>query len=189
MARPRVGVDIDGVLANFTSAFKQEAEQVLDRKLEGQPADWEMSNWMTEAEQTKVWNRIKASEDWFSLYVGPLPGVIRSITHLDKFADPYFISTRIQTAGKPIKVQSQVWLNELGIEFPTVIITKDKGIVAKALKLEAFVDDKPENLEDIAKESPTTKLFLLEASYNRSYKEPKGWTRVPTFEAFVDKVI
>ena len=189
MARLKVGVDLDGVLANFTSAFKQEAEQVLDRRLEGSPVNWEMSNWMTDAEQTRVWNRIKASEDWFQLYVNPLPGVSRNIIHLDKYADPYFVSTRIQTAGKPIKVQSQIWLNELGVEYPTVVITKDKGLVCKALGIAAFIDDKPENLEDIAKESPSTQLFLQDASYNRDYKEPKGWTRVLTFEAFVDKVI
>ena len=99
----------------------------------------------------------------------------------------YFITNRRQGAGFPIEQQTQMWLSDLGIQFPTVIVTKDKGPIVAALELDVFVDDKYANMVSIEKHSPKTKLFFMTQPQNEELEIPKNWTRVNDFMSFVGK--
>lgn len=178
----KIGLDIDGVLADFIGAFRNEASWVLGRRITGEPANWDFSNWMTAEEQNKVWVRVRSTDNWFEKYPRPMPGVWENLYNLTAKHEVYFISARDNTAGDPVQVQTQHWLRGLKIEFPTVIITKTKGPIVAALKLDVFLDDKTQNLEDIQLSSPGTKLFLQNASHNQ---KDKIGIRIVNFKEFM----
>jgi len=187
--RLRIGVDVDGVLADFVSAFHDEAEVVLQRLLPQTTDSWDFSNWdLKKGDEARIWNHVKATDDWFYLHLNALPGVVKNLPWLTEEHDVFFITTRIQTAGLSIKRQTELFLSDLGVTFPTVIVTKDKGPIASALQLNVFIDDKFENVERVGECSPSTDLYLMAASYNRAYTIPKTWKVVGCFEEFINKL-
>jgi 5'(3')-deoxyribonucleotidase len=188
MTKLKIGIDMDGVVMDFVSAFKQEAETVLHKKFPAVNTDWDFKDWgITKEDSSKVWRRIRDTEDWFYLYLAALPGASACLPYLDQLHDLYFVTTRIETLGLSAKRQTQLSLYELGVEYPTVIVTKDKGAISRDLLLDMFIDDKPENLTNIHEASPKTKAFLREQAYNEDFDEP--WvTRVASLDDFVKKV-
>ena len=186
--RLKIGVDMDGVVVDFVTAFKREAYKVLGRWIEGDQTSWDFEDSLeiTKEEVSKVWDSINATDSWFYLNAITLPGVAKYLPWLTTAHDVYFITSRKQGAGLPVARQTQLYLDELGIQFPTVIANTDKGLTAAALKLDAFVDDYIINVESVYKKSPTTKVFIMDATYNRQFDGP--FQRVDSFEDFVNKI-
>lgn len=189
MERLKVGVDVDEVVADFMSAFIEEAQIVLHRQLPRAAAMWDgQSQVLSQAEIDKVWDHILATPDWFYLNLSSLPGVTKCLPWLTRMNEVYFITARVQTAGLPVDVQTQMALSDMGVEFPQVIVTKDKGLVAKALKLDVFIDDKVTNLERIAERSPDTQLYFMRGSYLTEPELPRDCTSVSNFEEFCNAI-
>jgi 5'(3')-deoxyribonucleotidase len=187
--RLKVGIDMDGVVNDFVSAFREEAEILFDIKLPEFSTSWDFENWnLSKAQYNKLWNHVKNSEDWFYLKPNPFACVHEVLPWFESKHEPYFITTRMQTKGLPILKQTAMYLGDLGLQFPQVIVTKDKGLVAAALKLDAFVDDKIENLEDIALYAPECKVFLMTRTYNEDFVIPSRWSRVDSLSEFSDKI-
>jgi uncharacterized HAD superfamily protein len=187
--RLKVGVDMDGVIDDFVSAFRYEAQRVLGRAFPLFSSDWDFSNWnMTAEEQGKVWDRIRETENWFLWREGPFSGSINPLLNLSKSYELYFITTRVQTQGLSVQTQTQYRLSNLGVEFPTVVVIKDKGPVSAALQLDAFIDDRIENLQRIQECSPSTKIYLMDQTYNENFREPESWTRVRSLREFYEVI-
>ena len=188
--RLRIGVDVDDVLVDFLSAFRQEAEIVLGRRFPLPPGSWSFKNWkITRADIEKVWDHIKETDNWFFYNCVTLPFVSENLPWLVEEHDVYFITARIPTAGFSVQKQTQLHISELGVQFPTVLVERDKGPISAALKLDAFVDDKIENLIDIDKATEgKTKIFLMNQSHNAEYDVPSHWTRVKDFGEFTSKI-
>ena len=186
--RLKIGVDIDGVLVDFVSAFLKEAQQVLGREITGKHVTWEFEDSLdiTKEEVKKVWKKIQATNNWFLLYPHPLPNISRALTSLVLEHEVYFITSRATTAGYTPQEQSQIYLQGLGVDFPTVIANVDKGELAAALKLDVFIDDNVENVKRVMLKSPKTKVFLRTASYNE--KAQGTWLCAENFADFCDKV-
>jgi uncharacterized HAD superfamily protein len=187
--RLKLGVDMDEVIVDFISAFRQEAEKVCFRSLNPDPGAWDFThgNWgLTTAQLAETWNRITTTGHWFYLNCDALPGVVKNLPWLIDNHEVYFITSRPETAGFTAQKQTQMSLYDLGVQFPTVIVTYSKGLIVDALGLDAFVDDKPENLLDVAAHSPDTKLFVMDRSHNQRFAAA-GVERVMNFEDFVAK--
>lgn len=186
--RLKIGVDIDGVLVNFASAFIKEAEQVLGRKIEGVQTTWDFDCLgLSHGEITRVWDIIKATQDWFLLKPRPFPGVAEALSDLCVKHEVYFITSRASTAGFTAQEQSQRYIQGLGVEFPTVIANKDKGLVAAALELDYFIDDFPGNISLIMAKSPKTKVYMRDTSYNVEERHLTPY-HAASFEDFVEKI-
>ena len=190
LTRLKIGVDVDDVIVNFIAAFRREAEFVLGKKLSVDPGSWTFKNWeLSQTDIEKVWDHIKQTDNWFFYNFYTLPFVPENLPWLVEEHDVYFITARIPTAGFSVQKQTQLYLSELGVQFPTVLVEPNKGPLAAALKLDAFIDDKVENLLDIDKATQSrTKVFLMSRSYNAEYSIPNHWTRVNHFADFVSKI-
>lgn len=183
----RLGIDIDGCLASFSSAFARELTAHTGIKFPvnepGFPATW---NWDLDAgvsiEQSRwVWkNKIsqKGSSFWFDLE--PLPGARATIVQLDFLvksgrADVYFLTHRM---GDSAKHQTEKWLYEQGMCYPTVLLSGNKVPLINGLDVQAFVDDKPETILDVAQYSLGRPLYghvyKLRMPYNQSVKESEA---------------
>jgi hypothetical protein len=173
-SRRKIGVDVDEVITNFVCAFRREAQQVMGRDFPEKSTSWGFEDWgLSKADVAKIWAEINRTYNWFSMFDNePLPTVADTLPFLTLDHEVYFITSRRDTRGDPVQVQTQDTLRALGVDCPTVIVTDVKGPIVAALGLEAFVDDKPANLENIALHSPNTKLFLMEQPQTIKYKEP-----------------
>lgn len=175
MNQRRIGIDIDGVLANFYDAYERLAIEVdngIDRFPQrggvGHPSiyppvwNWPEYYGYSSEVVAEVWRRIKADQG-FWLNLDPLERI--DLSKLATGHELYFITDR---PGVRAKQQTEVWLRAFcNVPFPTVIISrKGKGIVCEALDLELYIDDKGENIVDVEARSPQTRAYLLNRPYN-----------------------
>jgi hypothetical protein len=65
----------------------------------------------------------------------------------------------------------------------------EKGPMARALKYDFFIDDRPRNCEDIKKALPDCKVFLKDSSHNRSWLCIDGIQRIGGFNEFAEIVL
>lgn len=197
----KIGFDVDGVLALFDTGYRQKLKQVSGKDgtlgVSEEPPCW---NWPTECGYTQeddnaAWKAIKADERfWVSL--PPMPQARQALTILSEAYNEghevYFITHRM---GVNPHMQTSAWLVNNGyLGFPNVLVTGNKGPIAKGLQLTHFIDDKPENCVDVAAatlkvnslEKPTTRVFCLNARYNADYQfsDVLNITRVNSLEEF-----
>ena len=175
----RIGFDVDGVLANFTSAYQDLFIKTTGRNLfaagdrvDPPTWDWPTLRGYTDAETAAVWDVINTSETfWLNLADAPGMSTLHTmIRHLENKHEVYFITQR---TGISPKRQTEIWLvQQLHYpiySLPTVLIVGKhmKGTVVRALQLDAYVDDNLDNVIDCCMMSPTTRTYLLDRGYNR----------------------
>jgi len=168
------------VLANFFTPYEDLVVEVAGedkfpaRYPKAQPPVW---NWpehygYSHATVSEVWKRIRRSETfWLHLSLLPMGTWLRANQHLLIGHEVYFVTAR---PGQHVKTQTECWMEtRMHMPYATVLISEEKGLIAKALKLEVYVDDKPENLAGVAIESPETRCYMPVWDYNRHYNGPK----------------
>lgn len=169
-SRPKVGLDVDGVLAAFSPRFIQMANEKYDLslKLEDQTGWAHQSLGLNDHQADEIWREIEATKNWW-LKLDKLPNTDELSNLVDRFRI-YFITSRTLSAGFPIERQTAHWiLKHYFIPFPTVIVSSHKGPLAAALNLDYFLDDRPENCADVATFNPYTEVFLQDAPYNQEF--------------------
>ncbi len=184
----RIGFDIDGVLANFHAGFIPLIQKVSGRDLF--PANYEPTTWhypqllgYTEAEVKAAWDHISEDpEFWYRLESLPEAKTLtdnwRKI--LDAGHDVVFATARL---GIACDMQTAAWLRNIGCTYTDVTITKDKGRFCVDRFVDCYIDDRLENVQDVAKTAPATRTYLLHRVLNAAPVD-SGYTRVPSIEAF-----
>lgn len=168
----KLGIDVDGVLARFESGFVRLLHgYTFDLKDPGFPSvwDWPEAAGVPAVLVHEAWEKVKQSDlFWYDLV--PTPNGRTDIDALIQARiaghDIYFITNRM---GKQAKMQTEGWLKLYGYNDPTVLISADKSGCTRALLLDAYIDDKPGNLEG---HGLGTQLFLQLAPYNRHLDIP-----------------
>lgn len=179
----RVGLDVDGVIMDFVSAFRAEAQGLFHRKFPKFSSDWEFGNWnLNPVEWDKLWGSVRDSHDWFYNEKPINKKTVEYVQRLDSISELCFITNRMPTKGDSVLQQTQTQLDLIGINFPTVLVRRDKGPVVAGLELDVFVDDYVENLRRAEECSPNTKLFLVNQTYNENLEIPGTWTRVDSLK-------
>lgn len=184
----RVGLDIDGVLANFHDSFQALLDKVAGRGESGRFGEESAPEWNW---HKKIYSKDQINAAWkiinnstFYRDLDQYENMARLIDvwgSIPKRHDIYFITARPQSEAK---YQSEEWLRtRLGNSRQvTVLISNDKAAAATALDLDAFVDDKVETVNSIYEvrnmknpwevlPSPSTRVFLQLRRYNRDEKE------------------
>lgn len=187
----RVGVDIDGVLGDFTGSFFEISRRLFGKPEVGVlPHDWNMSGILTKEEVSKSWDAIKNTRN-FWLNLSREKGVTsQNLRRMAKTNDLIFITARTQTKGYSVQQQSAAWLAlEFALKWPTVIEESNKGPLAAALHLDYFIDDRPENCLEILEAVPKCKVYLKNLTHNADFKPWKGITRVRDFNEFAEIVL
>lgn len=196
----RIGFDLDGVFADFVSRYQRlfviaEGKNLFHPEDNVNPPMW---NWpqfrgYTDTEVKKVWKVINSSPTfWASLPETPHMETLRAkwIRLCGHGNEVYFIANR---TGQAVKLQTEKWLQDRGLclQFsPTVLIVKDKmkGAAARAFNLDAYIDDNYDNLIDVADHSPSTRLYLLNRSYNLEWWSGGGKDLAKEWRVFDKRV-
>lgn len=207
----RIGFDVDGVFTGFEYGYAPllTAATGIQFPRLGQPDwpdtwFWERAAGVTKEQETAVWKQIMANPT-FWLNLPPLPGamdLLERIRVLSLRHDVYFVTNR---PGVVAKQQTEVWLATHSGDFtwnPTVIVSSEKGLACRALKLDVYIDDKYENCADAAtgtranrlemvspQNLPSTAVFLLNRPWNTGIEPGEidhYFTRVNTVEQMLD---
>lgn len=187
---PTVGMDLDDVLADFIKEFMQLAHKRFGVDPNLRPTSWEWDDVNMTADMVKdVWKDIIATENfWEKLDV--VEGVEpRLIKQLDNNVKLYFPTARALVKGDDVGKQSARWIRHyFGVDIPTVIVSSEKGEMAKALKYDYFVDDRPKNCLDIKNVLPDCQVFLVNATHNQKFEDPRI-PRIPNVNYFARRVL
>ena len=164
-----IGVDVDGVLAQFSGAY---AGMLTVQTGIGFPAEsdewpntwyWDRAAGVTKADESAVWRQIKSSDNfWFGL--PPYSGAVEFLVWLKHFGyDTYFVTNR---SGPSAKHQTERWLHKSGFPEPTVLISQEKDLACRAVEITHYIDDKNENCKAVANYAPLTHCYMLKRPWN-----------------------
>jgi len=186
----KIGLDIDGVFANFAEAYQRLFVKTTGRDWfhVGDAENPPMWHWPTlrgyTGEETKaVWAAIK-TDPVFWLNLAPYPDAVATLrqhyAQLQREHDVYFITNR---EGVRAKQQTEEWLAQFLNTPPTVLLVghRKKGEAAQALGLDCAIDDYFENVQDLA---PLTRTYLLDRTYNQETPDARV-RRVDSFHHFL----
>lgn len=171
-----IGCDVDGVLADFNTAYINLMIQVAGRD-NFPPRPFDITCWAypedlygySKKEVSAAWKEISKSKDfWFQL--SPLPGAEEFLVDLYTLnQDVYFLTSRV---GDQVKFQTECWLMVHGFPtFPTVLITTHKGDACRILGIDFYIDDKTENCQDVLDKSLYTEGYMLRQPWNREVED------------------
>lgn len=171
----RIGIDVDGVLADFNGRFIERIISVVGKDL-FPPRPFDIPMWQypthygyTKEEETKVWEHIFADPTFWSS-LDPYwytPTVLEKVRELSSEHDVYFVTSR---PGIRSKHQTEVWLATHSGDFlwnPTVLVSSEKAECAHALKLDFYIDDYINNCIATAQVTGPYRTFMLDQPWNR----------------------
>ncbi len=200
----KISFDMDGVLAGYCQAFTELGRQMFGLPIvtdaEAPQWDWE-KYWATREQVSAIWKEVKKDPHFWS-EVSPLIGsmVAVRISRLMGREEVYFVTARPDTGGSTAQNQTKNWIEAHIASGPSVVISNKKGKICEAIGIKYHIDDKFTYCLDIVKNSPKTRVFLLEREHNKwvverfpaFFKKPKGGrpeiTVVKSVSEYLDKV-
>lgn len=191
----KIAIDCDGVLADFTTAFLEEANRIWPGRVdEGyMPKGWDDMAGLTKDEQHQVWERIKGTFNWwmrlraFSENVGALD----IFMHIHYGNDIWIVTSRTPSIGDTVAFQTNIWLQACGaipchnyLGVVPVDNWHDKKKIYKYAQIDFSVDDKTETVED-CDTLADHKAFLLDRPWNQDAKVKR---RIKNLDAFFKEI-
>ena len=143
-----IGLDIDGVVANFVRFFTETAHELypeLSVLEDGEVSEWEFTNWYcTKKQEDKIWRYIIEEKSWDSM---------KSLLSDETWSkigkntiEMYFITSRPSLGNVSAQKQTIIWLHQFLFIMPQVICSNKKYEVCDLLNLDFYIDDKPGNI-------------------------------------------
>ncbi len=154
----RVGVDLDGVVADFRSAFREVVWSVLNRDLAGDAES------LAPSELDRVWRAIARSQNWWVQIRPYEPDQIARLYAVAREGrwEIVFLTKRPPSGGDSVQVQTQWWLEQHGFLMPAVVtVPGSRGEFANALRLDLVIDDLIVNCVEVVSASPTKAVLML----------------------------
>lgn len=161
----RIAFDLDGVLADFESAYKKAATELIgftDFKDE-----WDLG--MPKEMASECLDKMLETNPGFWMSLNRLFSCDQEIRirRLTLNNEVYFItSRRTYPRGLPAQRQSAYWALNNGL-IGSVIVTKEKGRVCDVLGITHFIDDRIDFCNLVRAESSATNTYLMDAPWNR----------------------
>jgi uncharacterized HAD superfamily protein len=173
-----IGLDIDGVLADFISPFLR----VLEARMGNGPIDPESITDLNFMNHPLITMEIiseciaRVSDDpkfWQAL--APLPSAEQwqALDRLSCKNNLVFVTHRYERETYDIGQVTRDWLSKHGVSHPVVYFTQNyKSELIGKLNVELFVDDRHENCRDVA-ENTEAVVLMPHRSYNQSFNHPR----------------
>jgi hypothetical protein len=191
----RLGFDVDGVLADFRSAFLSTAREKLD-VTPAPVSDPELAQQeITSREMARVWREIARTQNWW-VRVPPFePDQIKRLSTLSRHRrwEVFFLTWRPETAGERVQLQTQFWLETHGFYLPSVMtVPGSRGGIAGAARLDIFVDDLLVNCVEVISASAAKVMLMMRTADAqpavRARAEAQGIGVVRTLEEALDVI-
>ena len=142
-----IGLDVDGVLADFTRAFRSIAASMYGVKVHGSgaQAQWQFHD-LTAEQDAAVWREIERRDQfWQNLDPVITPGEVDDLGALAAEGVRFvYVTARHDTAANG----TYSWLCEYGLPEGEIVHAKDKVPYLSAVSgLRGFLDDSPHGVE------------------------------------------
>lgn len=173
-----LGLDIDGVVADFITSFLQ----LLEARTGSGPIDpasitdpnFMQHPFLTHEVVFECMER--ASYDpafWRALDPLLSPEQWQVLDRISRDHEVVFITHRWVRDTYDINQVTCDWLRSHGIGKPLVYFTQEKkSLLVQKLNIELFVDDRHENCEDVATQTDAV-VFMPHRPYNQAFNHPK----------------
>ena len=185
----RLGIDVDGVVADFRSAFRALAERVLGISAEDAEAD------LTKADIERLWRTVAGIPNWWLDVPAYEPGQLeRLYTRMRRSRwEVFFMTSRPPSAGDSVQLQTQVWLERQGFFLPSVLTAPAgaRGELARSLRLDLALDDRLVNCLEITSASNSKAVMVLRHATDpnaRESAEARGVGVVSTLVEALDAI-
>lgn len=190
----RVGFDLDGVIADFRTAFQDAAVGAgVARGSDGTASP--TNDPLSSRDIKAIWDHVKRTPNWWTSLEPYEPGQLARLYALARRCkwEVVFMTRRPATDGDPVQFQSQCWLEQHGFLLPAVVtVPGSRGELANALRLDVAIDDQLLNCVDIVGSSTARTLLLLRNARDPSAQETamsRGIGVVATVKEAIDVVV
>lgn len=159
----RIGIDIDGVLADFRSAFHKAAQASVGHAIE-EPDDPHSSHSLAQKDVRRVWEYVARTPNWWMTLMPYEPDQIARLYSLTRAAgwEVFFLTNRPVSGGDTVQFQTQWWIERHGFYLPAVLtVPGSRGEVANGLRLDLVIDDLIMNCIEVVSASTAKALLLL----------------------------
>lgn len=161
----RVGFDVDGVLADFRTAFRQTAERCLRKPIAEEDGGTDPAPAPLSADDIRrVWDHIAKTPNWWMDVPAYEPAQIARLYGLMRSAgwEVFFMTKRPPSAGDPVQFQTQWWIERFGYYLPSVLtVPGSRGEVANGLRLDLVIDDQIINCAEVIGAGAAKALLML----------------------------
>jgi hypothetical protein len=161
----RLGFDIDGVLADFRTAFEAAARGGTTIGADPEPKEEEEGGEpLASREVKRVWSMVQRTSNWWTRLAPHEPEQIARLYSLSRSLrwEVVFMTRRPESSGDPVQFQTQWWLESQGFYLPAVVtVPGSRGDLANALRLDMVVDDQLHNCVDVVSGSSAKTILLL----------------------------
>lgn len=189
----RIGFDMDGVLADFPSAFHElevrlfgpdsrirttrpEEEEEQQSAAEGATGVPELTD-ESRRRSKEIWRVIQSTPGFWTSLKPMDSGAVRRVRDLmlQYRWEVFFITQRPATLGETVQRQTQRWLLAQGFDVPSVlVIGGSRGAAAGALRLNYHVDDSPQNCLDVMAEGHARPVLIVPRDNERTMRKARG---------------
>jgi hypothetical protein len=159
----RIGIDVDGVLADFREAFHAAAEACGIRNVE-KADDPAAAHSIGQRDVQRVWEFVAKTPNWWMTLAPYEPEQIARLYSLTRAAgwEVFFVTNRPASAGDTVQFQTQWWIERHGFYLPAVLtVPGSRGQIANGLRLDLIVDDLMMNCVDVVAASTAKALLVL----------------------------
>lgn len=161
----RIGIDIDGVLADFRTAFHQTAVRLLRHDVDD-AQDLETVTPLSAGDVRRVWEHIATTQNWWMDVPAYEPEQIARLYSLTRARrwEVFFMTKRPASAGDSVQFQTQWWIERFGFYLPAVLtVPGSRGDIANGLRLDLVVDDQLINCVEVISTTPTKAILVRRA--------------------------
>ena len=162
----RIGIDVDGVIADFRTAFHAAAVRCLRRDV-AESDDVESSGPLSPDDIRTVWDHIARTQNWWMEVPPYEPDQIARLYSLTRAVgwEVFFLTKRPPSAGDSVQFQTQWWIERFGFYLPAVLtVPGSRGDIASGLRLDMIIDDQILNCIEVVSASPTKALLMLRST-------------------------
>src|SRR3954468_4422254 len=160
----RIGLDVDGVLADFRSAFHAAAVRVLRREVARTSDSPQGAGPLGAADVQRVWDEIAKTRNWWMGLEPYEPEQIARLYALTRASawEVFFLTKRPPSAGDSVQFQTQWWIERFGFYLPAVLtVLGSRGEIANGLRLDLLVDDQLINCVEVVSASTAKAVLML----------------------------
>lgn len=180
MTKPRVGVDVDGVLADLLTPCFQVASEMLKKPITiDHLTSWDFDTIIPKELLDEFWKRI--GEPGICRNLVPYPDAQSGIKALQEVAEVYIVTSYLHDAPQWVHERDQWIMEHFGIPRRKMVHTKAKYTFAASV----LVDDKPANIEEWLAENPKGVGVIWDMPFNRNWDKPKGCVRTHSWDEVV----
>lgn len=168
----RIGIDVDGVLADFRTAFHATSREALGRQVP-EVFDPVATPALAQQDVRRVWETVGRTHNWWTRLPPYEPARIARLYELTRASgwEVFFLTNRPPSAGDSVQYQTQWWIEQHGFYLPAVLtVPGSRGEVANGLRLNLIVDDLLLNCIEVVGAS-TAKALLMLRSHDKAIEK------------------